>query len=104
MESPEAPSVPTSSVDPSTNTQAVPAEGAEPPLHGDIASDAILGDVLADSDSVSDLGDLHAALLSLSDDAFAYLDVALDHLTSSSDLFDVPSLDHGDVPDHGTDV
>ena len=103
MESPEAPSAPTSSVDPETNTQAVP-EGAEPLLHGEIASDAILGDVLAESDTASDLGDLHAALLSLSDDAFAYLDVALDHLTSSSDLFDVPSLDHGDVPDHGTDV
>jgi len=81
-----------------------PTEGGEVSAHADMAADAILGDVFATSDPGADLGDLHAALLSLSNDTFAYLDIALDHLTSSSDLFDAPALDHGDLPYDGSDA
>lgn len=62
----------------------------------DPATGALIGDTLAASDTGGDLAELHAALASLSNDAFAYLDIALDHLTSSSDLFDAPAMDFGD--------
>lgn len=75
---------------PSSDGIAVPADGQNAP-------DNLIGDAIAQADDASDLSDLHAALLSLSDDTFAYLDVALDHLTSSADLFDVPGIDHDDM-------
>ena len=62
----------------------------------DPATGSLIGDTLATSDTIGDLAELHAALSSLSNDAYAYLDIALDHLTSSSDLFDAPSMDLGD--------
>lgn len=65
----------------------------------DMHAEPILGDTIADGDAGGDLADLHAALASLSNDSFAYLDIALDHLTSSSDLFDVPAMDAGHMPD-----
>lgn len=65
----------------------------------DVQAEPILGDTVIAADAAADLADLHAALASLSDDAFAYLDLALDHLTSSSDLFDAPAMDLGDIPD-----
>ncbi|MGE3231273.1 MAG: hypothetical protein AB7J30_17715 [Hyphomicrobium sp.] len=78
------------------------ADDASAPLQIDLASDTLAGDVLAQGDDAGDLGDLHAALVSLSSDTFAYLDVALDHLTASADLFDVPGIDFDDLPHDDT--
>lgn len=75
------------------------AGGGEMPSHIDAETGSILGDIIGSEDAGGDLADLHAVLASLSNDTFAYLDVALDHLTSSSDLFDVPAMDMGDMPD-----
>lgn len=90
---------------PAASSSAIPAEfavasdaaGGES-ASVDLEAGAILGDVVNSGDVEGDLSDLHAALASLSDDTFAYLDVALDHLTDSLDLFDIPALDI-DSPD-----
>jgi len=85
--------------------ESVSAQAADPtlaPLQADLASDMLVGDVLAQGDAAYDAGDLHAALVSLSTDTFAYLDVALDHLTASADLFDVPGIDFDDLPHDDT--
>jgi hypothetical protein len=66
----------------------------------DLEASSLLGDIITSDDAGGgDLSDLHAVLASLSNDTFAYLDVALDHLTGSSDLFDLPAMDMGDMPD-----
>lgn len=75
------------------------AGGGEVTAYGDLEAHSIVGDIIASEDMGGDLADLHAVLASLSNDTLAYLDVALDHLTSSSDLFDVPAMDVGDMPD-----
>lgn len=41
---------------------------------------------------------LNAALAWLSSDTLAYLDLALDRLTKTSDLFDVPAFERGRLP------
>ncbi|WP_295558542.1 hypothetical protein [uncultured Hyphomicrobium sp.] len=91
---------------------ALPGPADEPAAPGDsivgdvlpeagIHADSVLGDSILAGDDAGDLSDLHAALASLSSDTFAYLDIALDHLTSSSDLFDVPGMNVDDLPDAG---
>jgi hypothetical protein len=95
----EAAAVPTYAADAAT---AHDAAGDSYGDHIDAATGALIGDSIGAADAGGDLADLHAALASLSGDAFAYLDVALDHLTSSSDLFDVPGIDFHDMPDDFT--
>lgn len=83
----------------SADAAGAPESGGEPyGSHIDVETASLIGDGVADGDAGGDLSDLHAALASLSGDSFAYLDLALDHLTSSSDLFDVPSVDFDQIP------
>jgi hypothetical protein len=97
-----------------TDTSAVPdPDHAEPSAGGDAVSaidaDAVaamqgLGNSLAPSaDLPGDLGlsgdhDLLAALHGL--DGVGNIDHALDQLTSSADLFDLPAFDFGDAGHH----
>lgn len=88
---------PTPDVSPAATDSATPDAGDGAHVQMDADTGHILGDVLAAGDATGDLGDLHAALASLSSDAISHLDIALDHLTSSADLFDTPAMDFGDI-------
>jgi hypothetical protein len=72
--------------------------GDAPVLHGaEAGGSALDGHAVVAGDAAADVGDLHAALASLATDSLSSLDLALDHLTSSADLFDLPAIDFGDV-------
>ena len=86
-------------LDGDTAAQDLSVDAAAPSqLDADHDSHSLLaGDVVLTPDPMIDISDLHAAIVSVGPEAFFGLDLALDHLTSATDLFDIPAIDFGDV-------